>query len=249
VKVVVDAAPAGQGVAVVLSVSEHGVETARFTTRFDSRARLVQGEGGERKLVVEVPRNVERPLLINSDGFLDEFYQQMRLSIGTEREVAETAARVKATAVLADSLDLPSSLRVGDARPARNCEGVLKLGRGNAERDFVPSAGSFLAEATFLGAAGPAPTVLLHRNDRVSCHDGAVWFVAQHQPGRTLQIRKYDMSATLQRNLLVSLPPRSQRRYVSIDESSFAERGGQVEFGLVVQDGKTRRLERFNVKL
>jgi hypothetical protein len=49
--------------------------------------------------------------------------------------------------------------------------------------------------------------------------------------------------------LLVSLPPRPQGVYEYIDEASLVERDGQVQFGLVVQDGKNRRRESFNVKL
>lgn len=246
-KVSIEAVPAGKGVIVVLTVSERGEPTARFTTRFESRARLEQS-GGVRKLVVELARNVQRPVLTNSDGFLDELYQQMRLAIGSEREVAEAAARVQATAEPAGTEEVPESLRPADARPAKNCEGVLRLGRGQAERDFVPSAGSYLPEAFFV-TRDPAPTVLLYRNDRVSCHDGAVWIAAPQPPGRTLHIRKYDMAAALQRHLLVSLPPRAQRQSEVVDPASFAERGDLIEFAVIVQDGKDRWLERFKVKL
>jgi hypothetical protein len=252
VKVTIDAAAAGKGARIVLTVSEKGEQTAQFTTRFESRARMEPSASGKRKLVVELARAVEAPLLMRGDkerGHLDEVYQQMRLAIGSPREVAEAAKRVNATAILAGTTEVPTALKIGDARLAKNCEGLIKLGPGNAETDLAPSSGSFLAQATFLSQPGSAPTVLLHRNDLMHCQDGAVWFAAQLLPGRQIQIRKYDAMATLQRNLLVSVPPRPQGVYDFIDATSLAEQEGQVQFSLIVNDGKKRVRESFKVKL
>jgi hypothetical protein len=58
VKVSINGAPAGKGASVVLTVSEKGEQTARFTTRFESGARIEASADGKRKLVIELARAV-----------------------------------------------------------------------------------------------------------------------------------------------------------------------------------------------
>lgn len=92
VQVSVRATPVEEGVIVVLTVSENGEQTARFTTHFASGARIVSSGNVAGKLVIILPRGVmqggkEAP----GEGALDALHQQMRRAIGFPNEVAEEA--------------------------------------------------------------------------------------------------------------------------------------------------------------
>lgn len=138
-----------------------------------------------------------------------------------------------------------------DARPATSCAGILRFQPGNAEADVGLSPRGFLPQLVFVQQPAPSPSVLLYRNERVGCHGGAVWTAANSPLGGPLRIRRYDMAGALQRNVLVEMPARKASEYQDVDESSFVERDGQIEFDLIVHDffrQKSRR-ERFGVRL
>ncbi len=251
VKVSIDAAPAGKGARVVLTVTDKGERTAQFTTLFESRARIETAPGGVRKLVVELPRTVERPMLGVGDskqGQLDEVYQQMRLAIGSPREVAEDAKRIAVTAILTGTSELARSVRLDDHASAQSCDGIVKREPGKAETTLAPFPGRFRMQATFLSQPEPAPTALLSGSDLVKCQDGAVWIVAQ-LPAARIQLRKYDAAtATLHRNLLVAVPSRPLGVYDYVEASSLMEQDGQIKFSMIVRDGEKRRRENFAIK-
>ena len=252
VQVTLDAAESDGGVLIKLIVTEKGQETASFSTRFKSGARLQPATDGRRKLVVDLPRNVERPFRMRGDGefLLDEIYRQMRTAIGSEREVAEAAVQVRRTAKLMTATASTGWDKIEEARPAKSCDGLVKVVSGNAETDLAPYAGSFRHHAIFVQQPDPAPMVLLHRGDRVGCHGGAVWFAADMGRNPMLQIRRYDSAAVLQRNLLVNLPARQASEYQYVDVASFVERGSQLEYDLIVRDGHGKQIrERFSVGL
>ncbi len=250
VQVSLTAAERGQGVLLTLTVQDKGQKTAIFTTQFRSRAKLKTAADGKRKLVVDLERNVQPPLLARQEGdLLDEMHRQMRTAIGSPREVAEAAVRLNREARLVSTSALPSPVKIEDARPAKSCTGILKAGPGSAETELPPSSGSFLPQVAFVQQPAPAPTVLLYRNDRVSCHGGAVWFAADKPHDRVLQIRRYDPAAVLQRNLQVFMPVRRSGESAFVEEASLVENGGQVEFDLLVLAGTSYRREHFAVKM
>jgi hypothetical protein len=251
VRVSINAVESDGGVLVTLLVIEKGQETASFATRFQSRAKLEPGTDGKRKLVVDLQRNVQPPFGGSTNELLDEMYGQMRAAIGSEREVAEAQVQVKRPSRMMTSTALAQRPPMGDARPAASCKGILKFEAGKAETDTGPFPSGFLPEAVFVQQPAPAASVLLRRNDRVSCHGDAVWFAADMQFQRRLLIRRYDMAAALQRSVLVAdMPERKTGEYQTIDEASLVERDGQIEFDLIVQDGSQKsRRERYSVKL
>lgn len=91
-----------------------------------------------------------------------------------------------------------------------------------------------------------APVALESNIDEIEYRhpSGRAW-VLHERPDLSL----VNTAATLQRHLLVSLPPRPRGHFEFVHEASFKEHEDRVEFALIVQNGRNRRLERFNVKL
>ena len=249
VKVSVNASELDGWILVTVLVTEKGQQTASFTTRFKSPASLQPGADGKRKLVVDLSRNVERPFGARED-LLDELYRQLRIAIGSQREVDEASIQVGRPSTLIATTAVPDGAILADARPAKSCDGVLKADSGDAETELHPYAGALRAQLLFVRQPQPTPTVMLYHNDRVGCHGRSVWVAANRWLDRQLQIRKYDMDGKLQRHLLVEMRALREGEFQTLDEASLVERDGQVEFDLVVQQitGKARR-ERFRVKL
>jgi hypothetical protein len=253
VQVIINAVPAGRGVTVNLTVSEKGQQTAQFTTRYASRARLDPVDG-KRKLVVDLERNVVPPHMTRGDkdrGFrVDALYGQMRRAIGSGREVAEEAARVKVSAVMTGQSELPAAQSAGDAHPSKNCAGLLKIGSTNAEKEDGRW-GHYRHQISFLGGAEPAPVALVRPGDRISCREGVVWAADVLRPERVVHIRRYDATGNLQRNLMVGMPPGGKDDAEFVDENSIVEKDGQLAFSVFVYGitSRKRQVEHFTVKL
>lgn len=246
VKVSVHAAPAGQGVVVVLKVTERGEESARSTLHFRRHARLATVDG-KRRLLVELRRGVAPAILGDGDGqggVLDGFYRQLRRAIGTPREVEAIRMRRDVHAALVER----SPLDPGWKRPGTivaGCEGVLKVVPGSAESD--PTLGSPLPEARLLARTEPPLTLLLQRNDRGVCRDGTVW-LAEPYPERSLKLREYGVDGTLRRSLRVSLPPPQEAQLGYFDPRELRERDGAIEFAFVQEKRGGGTMERFRIE-
>lgn len=95
-----------------------------------------------------------------------------------------------------------------------------------------------------------APRVLVLGNERVGCIADAVWFAAALHPDHQMRIRRYTMAGALQRNLLVEMPERKVGESGYVDEASFVEQAGQLEFDVIVLDLQAKQTrEKFSVKL
>lgn len=253
VQVDITAVPVGRGVTVQLTVIEKGQQTAQFTTRYASRARLDTVDG-KRKLVVDLQRNVEPLMMTRGDkerGFyLDALYEQMRRAIGSEREVAEEAARVRVSAVMTGQSEMPAAPSTSDAHPSKNCAGLIKMGNTNAETEASTWA-HYRHQVSFLGGAEPAPTALVRMGDRISCRDGAVWAADVLRPERVVHIRRYDATGNLQRNLMIAMPPGGKLDSEFVDENSIVEKDGVLAFSVLVYGitSLKRQVEHFKVRL
>lgn len=263
VNVILNAAEDSKGVVLDLRVTEKGQPTAEFKTRYSGNAKLEPAADGKRKLVIALGRNVESHNFRaqTADGrnlLLDEVYQQVRASIGSEREVSELSRRIEITATFLPSTALPPGAKFKEKWPAENCKGKLKIGAGNAERGPGPMlAGISFPLASFQVPEGTTKTALTSANDSVSCHDGAFWFATALFPpkdskrSRFLQVRRYDAAGDLDRHWLVALPPeKDDQKFEYVDPESLLERDGRLEFKslVITNDGKPRE-QRFSAKL
>ena len=250
VKVSLQATPADKGVTVVLTASENGQQTARFTTRFLADARIVAGDNASRKLVIKMARGAS-PMLAGGDqgkGVLDAVYRQMRSAIGSPREVTEERMRVKVTAVRLGASELGASWKGPDKRIAPSCDGLLKLENGKAEHD--PELDMPMWELPLLAHIEPRVTLLFRRGDDASCTADGVWLADSSDLRKgLLYLRKYDLQGVLQRSLLVSVPTDSPDDFPRFDLRELAEHEGMLEFAYVVSNQNAHRMQRFRVNL
>lgn len=246
VKVSVQASSQDKGVVVVLTVTERDEESARFSMRFREGARLVTVDG-KRRLVVELRRGVWPAIPGDRSGqgsVLDALYTQMRQAIGTPREVEVIRARRDVRATLIGKSPLDPTWQRPETMLA-NCEGVLKIVTGSGEND--PRSGNPLSEARLVARTESPLTLLLHHNDRGTCHSGTVW-LAEPSPDRSLQLRQYGLDGTLRKSLRVSLPPRDEQAELGyFDPREVRERDGAIEFAFVKERPGGGTIQRFRV--
>lgn len=243
VQVSVQAAVRDQGASVVLTVTERGAESARFSMYFRN-ARLATVDG-ERRLVVDLGRRVAPGMFRTGDSerrVLDALYRQMRQAIGTPREVEVALARREVRAELIGTSRGDPGWKKPETALA-GCEGVLKIVRA-VERD--PQFDGSMWEASFVGRTAPPMALLMQRDDIGTCSDRAIW-LADNYPGRPLQLRKYDLNGMLLKSLHVSFPPSDEAYRGFLDLRKLAERDDGIELVFVKSHSAGLTLERYRL--
>lgn len=243
VKVSVQASAQDKGATVVVTVTDRGTASARFSIYFRN-ARLVTAEG-ERRLVVNLGRRVAPGMFRTGDSerrVLDALYRQMRQAIGTPREVEVALARREVRAELIGTSPGDPAWKKPETALA-GCEGVLKIVRA-VEGD--PRFDGSMWEASFVGRTAPPMALLMQRDDIGACNDPAIW-LADNYPGRPLQLRKYDLNGTLLKSLRVSFPPADETYRGFLDLRRLAESDDAIELVFVKSHAAGLTLERYRL--
>jgi len=255
VKVKVQAASGSDGPTLDVAVIEGGRKVAEFHSQFSSRASLETAPGGKVRIAADVPAGSMSPMFearkINGRTLLvDQIYRDIRVALGSEREVAEANRRVYVTAAAEGSSPLPRNTELED-RKMKECDGIAKWGPGKAERQKRPGIDSFMPEVRFLQSEGGSATTFTEDGDRMSCHDESVWLARTGADRSQVVVRKYDTTGRLQAHWQVHMPePKSKDEHPIVDAKSLHEADGVLRFRVItiVKPGELRE-DRYSAKL
>jgi hypothetical protein len=255
IKVKVQAAGGSEGPVLDVAVIDGGRKVAEFHSQFSSRASIETAPGGKVRIAADVPAGSMSPMFearkVNGRNMLvDQIYRDIRVALGTEREVAEANRRVYLTAATEGSSPLPHDTELED-RKMKECDGITKGSLGKAERQKRPGIESFMPEVRFVQSEGGSATTFTEDGDRMSCHDEAVWLARTGEDRSHVVVRKYDVTGRLQGHWQVRVPePKSKDEHPVMDPKSLHDADGELRFRLImiVKPGELRE-DRYSAKL
>lgn len=239
VRVDVAVTSSGSPPVLLVRVIDKAGELARFTTTFARGARIEATNGGARRVVVDLGRDVMLPLLPMParDGAVhlpDGLYAQVRQVLLSEREAAVLAAASDRTAAVVSSTSAPPGYKYSDRNLVRNCNGVAEVHARTAREKSLPPFVDPQHEVSFTAGGQRA---LLKIFGFVSCHDGAVWFMRYDHRAGLLYVRRHDTQGKLQRAWRVTLPKLDGDVSLFVEPEMVHESDGQVQLRMFAMEG------------
>lgn len=238
IRVLLTADPLSNGIAITLQVFDEQGESAKFVTKIKKYAHLEPGKDGNKKVIINLPRNVQAGLsyllrdpVTKQSYVLDEIFSQMRQAIVSPREASELALRTSRTARLIS--DIASSKKIDDRKLAASCRDTVKIDNvGDNETALRPIAGSPLHRLIFISAEDPDFYALAQVNDRIGCNSDGVWAFNNPAWDGGFEIRRFSKDGRLLNYVSVTLPvDKSDRGWADVEGGEIS--GDKMIFSLL----------------
>jgi hypothetical protein len=247
VRVMLTADPVFNGVVMTLQVFDEQGESAKFVTTVKRGAHLEPGKNGNKKVIINLPKNAMAGVSYSEDPVtkqsyvLDEIFRQMRQAIVSPREASELVLRISRTARLISTTEVAG--KIDDRKLAASCRDTVKIASvGGNETALRPIAGSPLHRLIFMSNEDPDAYALAQVNDRIGCNSDGVWAVNHLAWDGGFEIRRFSKDGKLLNYISITLPvDKTDRGWVDMD-------GGEITDNKIIfstlSHAKSRSLKR-----